>query len=557
MGTLRNAPNLFRALRFAAFLALLACAGLLYWNLGWTGLVLAGASAALGSWARSVVAVRPRLATAERAWNAGEPASRVAELAEGTRGGSGHLAVRSGWLRGQAAFALGYRDSAWAAYLEADLAGLPMWRRFPASLCFRTIPKEPSPRRLAWTRRALRLAPDSARLQHLMGLLLLRTGQEAQAWEHFALALPLAAEDPMLLEDLMRAGFELDHPDLAEAALRQLSQRHGDPRLPWDRGAAAYHLLKAGRSREALALAMQVPEDSRTNPMHWLAEAVPLRLMGHLDGAAEVLDKASAHLPDAFPIWMERYKVALDRRRDDEALEALDRARAAIPQGEAGLALQHDWALKRAEAAFWIEDDPESAWSWIESLPRDYPDDHHPPLRLQLLSALGRFEEAHTEVKRLLAARPGDADLLLVQADCLAGLEAWKALLPFLDGLGDACRQSPAFWHLRGLSLAHLDDPIGSRVDLERAARMDPARLRHVLDAGHACAELGEWERAENHWRQALNLDPRCEEALIQLSDARRELRDLEGSRRYLRECLIHHPESADAQDRLAELEAN
>ncbi|HJW08661.1 MAG TPA: tetratricopeptide repeat protein, partial [Holophagaceae bacterium] len=208
-------------------------------------------------------------------------------------------------------------------------------------------------------------------------------------------------------------------------------------------------------------------------------------------------------------------------------------------------------------AAFWIEDDPEAAWKWMESLPPAFEDDHHPPLRLQLLSALGRFEEAHAQVKALLKSRPEDPDLLLMQADCLAGLEAWKALLPFLDGLGEACRQAPAFWHLRGLALAHLDDPLGARVDLERAARLDPTRIRHVLDAGHGCAELGEWERAENHWRQALNVDPRCEEALIQLSDARRELQDLEGSRRYLRECLLHHPDSADAQDRLAELEAN
>ena len=86
---------------------------------------------------------------------------------------------------------------------------------------------------------------------------------------------------------------------------------------------------------------------------------------------------------------------------------------------------------------------------------------------------------------------------------------------------------------------------------------MDPHQLRHLLDAGHACAELGEWERAESHWRQALQVDSQSEEALIQLADARRELQDIEGSRRYLRECLLHHPESRDAQARLAELEAN
>jgi Flp pilus assembly protein TadD len=94
-------------------------------------------------------------------------------------------------------------------------------------------------------------------------------------------------------------------------------------------------------------------------------------------------------------------------------------------------------------------------------------------------------------------------------------------------------------------------------MDLERAARMAPDHIRLVLDAGHACAELGEWERSEEHWRQALRLDGTCEEALVQLADSRRALHDAEGARRMLRECLLVHPDSLDAQERLAELEAN
>jgi len=160
-------------------------------------------------------------------------------------------------------------------------------------------------------------------------------------------------------------------------------------------------------------------------------------------------------------------------------------------------------------------------------------------------------------VVRRLKDLPQDVDLLLLQADCLAGMEAWEALLPYLEGLGEACRERSAFWHLRGLARAHLGDPLPARMDLERAARMDPGDPRCLLDAGHACAELADWDRAEEHWRQALHLDPRDEEALLHLAEARRALEDLEGARRYLRECLLHHPDSLEAQSRLAELEAN
>jgi tetratricopeptide (TPR) repeat protein len=145
----------------------------------------------------------------------------------------------------------------------------------------------------------------------------------------------------------------------------------------------------------------------------------------------------------------------------------------------------------------------------------------------------------------------------MLQADCLAGMEAWEALLPYLNSLGEACREQADFWHLRGLARANLGEHLPARLDLERAVRMDPRNLRYLLDAGHGCAELGDWDRAEGHWRQALQVDGESEEALIHLAEARRELEDLEGARRYLRECLLHHPDSADAQARLAELEAN
>jgi tetratricopeptide (TPR) repeat protein len=135
-------------------------------------------------------------------------------------------------------------------------------------------------------------------------------------------------------------------------------------------------------------------------------------------------------------------------------------------------------------------------------------------------------------------------------------MNSWEALLPFLDQHAGILGEEAAFWHLRGLSLAHLEKPLEARDNLERAARMDPGALRHVLDAGHACAELGEWERSEGHWRQALLLENSCEEALIQLAEARLALHDETGAIRCLRECLLHHPEGREAQLRLAELEA-
>jgi tetratricopeptide (TPR) repeat protein len=316
-------------------------------------------------------------------------------------------------------------------------------------------------------------------------------------------------------------------------------------------------LLRNERYVEALALVQGLPPGRRNHPLLWLCESVARRQLGDREGAWRVAEAAVQQLPEAFRLWLERYQIALDLHLDREALQSLDRAWSTIPAGPEGDSLRQEWRLRRAEFALWWEDHPDFAQELLGAVPLDQQGDHRPPLRLQVLVAQGAYEKAYQEVVDLLEQEPGDVDLLLLQADCLAGMEAWEALLPYLNGLGEACRDRPAFWHLRGLAQANLGEAMPARLDLERAVRQDPRSLRYLLDAGHACAELGDWDRAEGHWRQSLQLDPQAEEALIHLAEARQGLDDLEGARRYLRECLLHHPDSQDAQARLAELEAN
>lgn len=526
-------------------------------------LLTLGAGLLLGTWLRRSLTeawARPRLARAEAAWAAGEPPDTVLGHLPDRIRVPGELGCRIELLRGQALWASGQRDAAWLAFLQAQLARVPLILRPAVARFFRAVPGRPSARRLAWGDRLIRWAPRLARLRHLQGILLLRQSSDAflpRAWERFAEALPLASDDPMLLEDLLLAGLHHGREALAEEALRLLRYRHGDPRLPWDRSAAAFHLLRQGRMAEVLGLLSDLSPERRDQPMHWLAEIAARRSLGDREGAWQAVETGISRLPGAFRLWLERYQVALERRDEAEALRSLEEAWRRLPEGPEGESLKQEWHLRRAEYAFWWEDDPETAWELLKQVPAEWLEGHHPPLDLQVRVALGDFEAAYRDVTRRLADRPDDLDLLLLQAECLAGMETWEALLPFLDGLRDEARSRADFWRLHGLAFANLGEALPARQDLERAARMDPYDLRCLLDAGHACAELGEWERAESHWREALEVDSRSEEALIHLAEARRELQDLEGSRRYLRECLLHHPDSTDAQARLAELEAH
>ncbi len=522
------------------------------------------ATMGLGAWLGALLRTRwidrPRLLRAERCWADGDHPYDVLQTLGYPLWNRGELGYRILLLQSTLHFALGYRDRAWLEALEAQLARLPFWKRVLVSRAFQKVPGTPAASYLAWGRRLISWAPHMGRLRHLQGILLLRNSEpEAlhQAWIHFEDALPLSWDDPLILEDLLLAGLQHGKEDVAERALAVLTARHGDSRLPWDRGTAGMHLLRNGRYVEALALVQGLPPERRTHPLHWLAETVSRRQLGDREGAWRVIESALERLPGAFRLWMERYQIALELHRDSVALETLERAWTTLPEGGEGDSLRQEWQLRRAEFAFWWEDRPTFAKELLDKVPPEHQGDHHPPLRLQLQVAEGEYETAYASVLTLLKEQPEDVDLLLLQADCLAGMDAWEALLPFLDGLGETCRERASFWHLRGLARANREEHLQARLDLERAVRMDPQGLRYLLDAGHACSELGDWDRAEGHWRQALHVDPQAEEALIHLAEARRELDDLDGARRYLRECLLHHPQSVDAQTRLAELEAN
>lgn len=549
-------------------LALAAC--LAYLTSGPEGLGLAPAlglslatlalGGALGLAARHRWRDRPRLEAAEARWARGDHPYEILVALTAPAWPFGEFGYRFHLLASTLHLALGQRERAWLAARDAQLARLPLWKRCLVAPSLRQVPGLPGPRRLAWGAWLLRRVPAMGRLHHLQGILLLRVPESqalVQAWAHFEAALPLSWDDPLLLEDLLLAGLQHGREDLAERALAVLLTRHGDPRLPWDRAAAAMHLLRASRYPEALALVQHLPPERRSDPLLWLAESVSRRQLGDREGAWRVIETALAHRPTSFRLWMERYHIALELQREAEALDTLEKAWLTLPPEPEGASLRQEWYLRRAEFAFWWEDQPARARELLEQVPPDLQGGHHPPLLLQVRVAEGAYEPAYAELVELLKSKPHDGELLLLQADCLAGMEAWEALAPFLDGLPDPCRDQAAFWHLRGLCAAHLDDPHAARLHLERAARMEPRSLRHLLDAGHACAELGDWDRAEGHWRQALQVDPRSEEALLHLAEARRGLQDLEGARRYLRECLLHHPESLDAQTHLAELEAN
>lgn len=525
----------------------------------WAALGSALGAVVAGGWAgwaiRQAFVYPAVLRRAERLWDARGPATAVEAQLDRALLARGEVGYRIQLLRGRALFAQGRREEAWGAFLTAGLVRLPLVRRWPlARLFFRRGDRVP---RTDEVRRWLQRAPGLAHLHLLAAMgLIQEPGPEArqEALASLAAAMALGAEDPLLLEDALLSALGMGEETLAAEALGRLLERHQDPRLPWNRAAGAAVLLRLGRPVEAAALTAAVPPADRGGPGIWALEAAARRQFGDLDGAETAVAAGLERHPEDFRLWMESHALAMIDHAHEDALADLEEAEKGLDGADP--AHLWEWELRRAEYAWWVDGDAQTALEHLDRVPTDRQGSQLPPLRLHLRAALGQYGAVLEAVQSLEQLHPGHAGLAFLRAECLAGMGAWEPLEAHLQGLDADARRDPEFQHLRGRLLAGTGRLAEARDALEGAAGLDPGNLRFVLEAGHACAELGEWDRSEVHWKQALRLDGACEEALLELAEARLALHDRAAAVRYLRECLLGHPDCMDAQLRLAELES-
>lgn len=544
------------------------------WTPGWSNWFLLAIGFLFMALTLKVIAgCRSRLRKSQAAWGAGAPAQDILSAIGRTPLASGELGYRLRLLESSLWWSLGEHQTAWKLARSAHLCRLSPVHRLAVGFFLAWAPSHEGPRALRWGRFLLRWVPDMPHLRHVLGQMALRQdGEIPWGWDLWVGTVALAQDDPLLLQDLMISALEriessrqhpvhLGHqgwspqaPFIFEASLKWLLHRHGDPQSPWDRTAPAHHLLLKGRPLEALALARTVPQMRRSRLLCEV-EAMALHRIGDFQGAWTALETSLKDHPQSFRLWMERFHGALHLGNTATARESLDMAARCLPP-EATHPTVLEWRLHRAAFAHRVDQESDRAWTLLASLPTSL-QAKNTFLLTQVLIALERYEEAQEQIQAAALRQQPDLELRLLQAECMAGLGAWEALIPFLEGLPLEARERFVFWHFRGLAWAHLNDPSRAQSDLEAAAQLAPRNLRVILDAGHASAELGDHARAEARWRQALRLAPDSEEALYEMACTQHAQHDSEGARRFLRECLLHHPDHESAQAFLAELETN
>ena len=99
-----------------------------------------GLGAWLGALARTRWIDQPRLLRAERRWAEGDHPYEVLQALGNPLWYRGELGYRTLLLKSALRFSLGYRDRAWLEALEAQLARLPLWKKWLAARGFQKVP---------------------------------------------------------------------------------------------------------------------------------------------------------------------------------------------------------------------------------------------------------------------------------------------------------------------------------------------------------------------------------------------------------------------------------
>lgn len=271
---------------------------------------------------------------------------------------------------------------------------------------------------------------------------------------------------------------------------------------------AVLRLLQAGRAADAARLGKQVLAQHPRDPA--LAQIVAIACLQSGDAPAGValLRQAHALVPNDAGVAFNLAKALGDLRQFDDALAICNRpALAKVP----------DFMRLRADllkAAGHTAQACDAFARVIAQNPRDIAARNN---HGNALLEAGRAEEAVAAFEAARALAPQEPTLLANLALALVAARRFEQAIPVAQAAQAGAPGNAHGWQAHGRALNRLRRHEEAMPLLVEAMRLAPRDAAIIVDVALTFVALGAFDKAEQGFRHALSVDPRCAEAYLNL----------------------------------------
>ena len=286
----------------------------------------------------------------------------------------------------------------------------------------------------------------------------------------------------------------------------------------------------------------------------WKDVGLALRDSGRYKEAVKCYGKAIEINPNLADAWLAKGLVLKDLGEHDEAVKCFDKSKECYDKnlkkgskdvfdwygkGHALTQLRkHDEAVKCFDKA--IETDSNLADAWLA--------------KGLVLTQLEKDDEAIEQFNKAIELNPESVDAWNQMGKALYHLERYEEAIKCHDRVLKIKEYEDAYF-FRGQSKCALEDYTNALEDFNKVSDQFPFSDEKTTSIGHCYYELGFYEDAENHYREAIKSNPKLVRAYFHLAVLYANENKNDRAKKQLETCLNINRNFSKARDAIKRLE--
>ena len=173
-----------------------------------------------------------------------------------------------------------------------------------------------------------------------------------------------------------------------------------------------------------------------------------------------------------------------------------------------------------------------------------------------VLTQCGKSEEAIEQFNKAIVLNPKSVDALNQKGKALYHLGRYEEAIECHDTILRIKEYEDAYF-FRGQSKCALDDHTSALEDLNKVSDQFPFRDEKTTSIGHCYYELGFYEDAENHYREAIKSNPKSARAYFHLAVLYINENKYDRAKKQLESCLKVNRNFSEARDAIKRIDGS